>query len=60
MNNTVTPLPIRQSKTKTQAADCLPSSVATQVNKGKIVTFNQGRRLITAQQVRHLVVLKAA
>jgi len=43
-----------------QAQDFLPSFVAQQVGKGKTVTYNQGRRLLVARKVKHLVVLQSA
>lgn len=43
-----------------QAQDFLPSSVAQQVSRGKTVTYNQGRRLLVARKVKHLVVLQSA
>lgn len=53
-------LPGKQIQPKPCSTDCLPDSVASQVAKGKVVTYNQGRRLVTARKVRHLVVLSSA
>lgn len=53
-------VPYKDRPSRPTAVDCLPEEVALQVVRGKVVTYNQGRRLVTARKVRHLVVLRSA